>query len=111
LRFFVLSGLFVSWHVFGESVLYGVGKPNKPFYVRLAAGAINLVLNIILIKHFGIWGAVWTSIVSLAILAGGVTYFSRREINFTLAGILKRRHDLIRFLRNIRKNKGKASLP
>lgn len=102
LRFFALSGVFVAWQVFGESVLFAVGKPNKTFYARLATGLLNLILNFVLVKLFGIWGAAIASVVSLAILAIVVTIFAHQEVRFTMAGILKRRFDLVHFVRSLR---------
>ncbi|MFQ5631510.1 MAG: polysaccharide biosynthesis C-terminal domain-containing protein, partial [bacterium] len=103
LRYFALTGLFVSWQVFGESVLYGMGKPNKPFYFRIFTSAINLLMNIFLIKYFGFWGAITASLVSLAVLAGLATYIVRAEIEFTFIGILKRGWDLVHFVRNLKR--------
>jgi O-antigen/teichoic acid export membrane protein len=102
LRFFALTGVFVAWQVFGESVLFAAGKPNKTFYARLATGLLNLALNFVLVKLFGIWGAIIASVVSLAILAIVVTFFAHREVHFTIAGILKRRFDLVHFVRDLR---------
>lgn len=109
LRYFALTGLFVSWHVFGESVLYALGKPNLSFYTRIIAGIINVGLNIVLIQHFQIWGAVSASLLTFLALAGITTYYVHREIGFSFNGILQRRHDLYHFLQKNWKKKSAES--
>lgn len=104
LRVFVLSGLFVAWQVFGEAVLYAMGKPHVAFAARVIGAALNLVLNIVLIHSLGIWGAVWASLISLGVVAGMVTRAAQRELPFSLAGIWKRRTDIVHYLRHRRHN-------
>lgn len=97
LRLFALSGLFIGWQVFGESLLSGIGQPARPFFLRVCGGILNLGLNILLIGRFGIGGAVWASLASLAFIAFFITVFVRREIHFTFAGIVKRSFDILYF--------------
>lgn len=103
LRWFALLGLFVSWHSIGEGLLFGIGESKYPFWTRMLATITSLALNIALVKRFGVAGAVCATLVSFALLAIISTYFVRRQVKFTLPGILKRWHDAANFIRKLRR--------
>jgi len=105
LRWFALLGLFVSWHSIGEGLLFGIGESKYPFWTRLIATLASLVLNIVLVKAFGVMGAVCATLVSFGLLAVISTYFVRRHVKFTLGSILRRWHDAVRFVRKLREAK------
>jgi len=105
LRWFALMGLFVSWHSIGESLLFGIGESKYPFWARLIATIVSLALNIVLVKTFGVIGAVCATLVSFGLLAAISTYFVRRHVKFTLRSMLRRWHDGVNFVRKFRSAK------
>jgi O-antigen/teichoic acid export membrane protein len=102
LRWFALLGLFVSWHSVGEGLLFGIGESKYPFWTRLVATLASLALNLVLVKIFGVMGAVCATLVSFGLLAAISTYFVRRQVRFTLRSILSRWHDAVNFARKFR---------
>lgn len=102
LRWFAMLGLFVSWHSIGEGLLFGIGESKYPFWTRLAATVVSLGLNIVLVKWWGVMGAVCATLVSFALLAAISTYFVRRHVKFTLSSIVQRWHDAANFVKKLR---------
>ncbi|MEK7727427.1 MAG: polysaccharide biosynthesis C-terminal domain-containing protein, partial [candidate division KSB1 bacterium] len=103
LRWFALLGLFVSWHSIGEGLLFGMGESRYPFWTRLVATVASLALNIVLVKKFGVIGAVCATLTSFGLLAAISTYFVRKQVKFTLGSMLRRRHDAVNFVQRMRK--------
>jgi len=69
-------------------VLYGISQHNITAYLKLAEAAVNLVLSIVLARHFGIIGvalgmAIPHTIVSLFVLP----YLTCRAIKFPLSAL------------------------
>ncbi len=105
LRIFIILGLFVGWQTIGDNLLYGIGKPRTVFYNRIVASVWNVLLNIILISQYGITGAIVTANFTMFLLMLSTTYFVRKNIGFTFAGIWNKRRDLYFFIHDyLKKN-------
>ena len=63
------GGLFLAWHVFSDSVLSSIGRPDKSFRARTLATLLSVALNFWLISSFGSYGAVVAAVLSTAFLA------------------------------------------
>ncbi|MFY9397473.1 MAG: oligosaccharide flippase family protein [Desulfomonilia bacterium] len=75
--------LILSWIMFGSKYHLENGillsmKSRYIFYISGVSSAVNIILNILLIPRWGLWGAVLSSNVSNAILAGASFVVSQR---------------------------------
>ncbi|KAA3659977.1 MAG: hypothetical protein DWQ10_07695 [Calditrichaeota bacterium] len=104
LQIFILSGLFIGWQTIGDNLLFGIGKPRIVFYNRVVVSGLNVAMNVMLISRYGITGAVITANITMFLLMLLTTYFVRRNINFTFAGIWGKRYDAYYFLKSYSKS-------
>ncbi len=102
LRIFSLAGLLTIWQALGDSLIFGIGVPKFPFYVRILAAVVSLTLHILLVKALGLIGAVYAYLATLALSSALITEYVRRKTGFTVMGIMKRWRDIAAFLRKIR---------
>lgn len=65
-------------------ILTGLGKPGKPALLLLAMGAVNLVLSLLLVKPYGIFGVALGTAVPNVIFSIAVTVIACREVGVTL---------------------------
>lgn len=62
---------------FGASVMRGVGDTKRPFYILMATGIVNVVLNLIfvIVFHMGVAGVAIATIVANYLSAAAVIYY------------------------------------
>lgn len=90
----------VVWRVLNND-LSGRGRPELNVYINLAAIALNILLNVILIPKIGIVGASWASVISYGI-ASAITILVYTKITHNgLSGVLLPRYDDFIFYRNL----------
>lgn len=51
----------------GSLAVYISGKPRAVISSSMAAAAVNLLANLILIPPYGVWGAVWSTVLAFAV--------------------------------------------
>ena len=100
LRIFSLAGLLTLWQALGDSLIFGIGVPKFPFYVRIIAAVVSLTLHIILVNMLGLIGAVYAYLATLALSSILITAYVKRKTGFTFSGIFSRWKDLAVFVRN-----------
>lgn len=64
-----LTGLTVPWTALAQNLINAAGVPSFVFGARIAIAGLNLVLDVILIRQFGAFGAVLATLISFATLA------------------------------------------
>ncbi|MBN1424950.1 oligosaccharide flippase family protein [Candidatus Fermentibacteria bacterium] len=64
-----LTGLTVPWTALAQNLINAAGVPSFVFGARIAIAGLNLVLDIILIRQFGAYGAALATLISLTTLA------------------------------------------
>ncbi len=74
----VLCYIIFSSESFAVQALLISGKTERISYVNLIGGALNLVLNFILIPAFGIYGAVMSTFVGFVFKVTGIYLFGRK---------------------------------
>ena len=74
----VLAYIVFSFHYhFNVGIL--IKKATKYIaYVNVANGCLNIILNVIMIKRYGIWGAAFATLICFVFKAGMTYYYSNR---------------------------------
>jgi len=80
----VLGYVFHSFYKINSRLLHYVKKTKFIGYSTISSAILNIILNFILIKRFGMMGAAWATLISFAILSGITFSYSRRfyPVNF-----------------------------
>lgn len=85
-----------SMIVFGSQYHFDFGilfskKTKYLAYINFISALLNLLLNFILIKNFGLWGAIWSSVITLSIQSFLLYYVSNKiyKIDYEFMRILK----------------------
>ena len=82
----VLRVLMLSFLVFlpavgvAQPILMGIGKSAAPGIAFLAAGLLNLVLSLLLVRPFGLVGVAWGTAIPNILLAVALVYLAARNI-------------------------------
>jgi O-antigen/teichoic acid export membrane protein len=77
LRVYIWAGIFVFWGVASSKWFLAENLQLYSFLYKGSGAVINVILNLVLIKRFGVVGAAWATIISY----GCAAYF----LNFTHA--------------------------
>ncbi len=79
IRIIVLAHIFSAIMGISSNLYYLQSKRSKlQLVVVMAAAAINLLLNYLLVPHFGISGAAWATVISIMSLAAIHYHFAKR---------------------------------
>ncbi len=76
MRIFVLGLPFMIVYNFGSAILRSIGDTRRPFYSLIAAGIVNVTLNLIFVIGLGwgvegvAWGTVISNVVNAVIIVG-----------------------------------------
>lgn len=81
LRLYFLGMPFIMFYNFGSAVLRSKGDSKRPLYSLIAAGVINVILNLILVIVFqlGVAGVAIATVISNIVSAGLVLHFLMTE--------------------------------
>lgn len=76
MRIYFLGMIGTMVYNFGGAVLRGIGDTRRPLYILLAAGVVNVILNLIFVVlfHMGVAGVAAATSVSQFLSAGLVVY-------------------------------------
>ncbi len=87
LKLFFIYGLLLTLHMVIRSLLYALKKEKVNLYALLMAGALNIVLNLMLIPRYGLLGCAFATLVSYAVVVlMNFVYISR---TFCKIGLIK----------------------
>lgn len=78
LRLTILYGLFIPFAVQFGTVLDSIGKPKINFLFTFGGAALNIVLNYIFIRNFGIIGAAYGTLVTYSLTFVGMQWILYR---------------------------------
>jgi O-antigen/teichoic acid export membrane protein len=67
LSLYIWSGIFVNVAMVKASWLNAMNLTRIQFISTLTGAVVNVLLNLVLIKHYGAMGAAWATIVSYAV--------------------------------------------
>ena len=81
LRIFALGMPFMIIYNFGSAILRSVGDTRRPFYSLVAAGVVNVILNLVFVIGFGmgVEGVAWATVISNIVNSAIVTTLLARE--------------------------------
>lgn len=81
MRVFVVGLPFLIIYNFGSAVLRSVGDTRRPFYSLIAAGIVNVCLNLwfVIGLGMGVEGVAWATVISNAVNAGIIVVLLIRE--------------------------------
>lgn len=81
LRIFALGMPFMLIYNFGAAVLRSVGDTRRPFYSLVAAGIVNVALNLVfvILMGMGIAGVAWGTVISNVVNAAVIVVLLARE--------------------------------
>ncbi len=68
LRVTIFYGVFMAFAMQFGTILDSIGKPKLNFYITLLGAVLNLTLNILFIKIFGLYGAAYGSLTTMSIM-------------------------------------------
>ena len=69
-------------------VLVSQGKRGMHFITLAISAAVNIVLNIFTIPHWGMYGAAWASVASYTVCGTVLTVYFCRFFNFRITELL-----------------------
>lgn len=101
LRIMILAITLLPFNIQVGSVCEVVNKPHISFYINLVANILNVVLNIFLIKIFGIMGAAISFLVTLIFIFSFGQWYVSKHLNVRLWRIFSH---LISFYRSLISN-------
>lgn len=90
---FALTGLTLPWITLAQNLVNAAGVPSFVFGARIAIAASNLVLDVVLIRRFGAFGAIAATLMSFTMLAVLMTRKASRVFTFGPADAAPR-HDV-----------------
>ena len=81
MRIFVLGLPFLVIYNFGSAILRSVGDTRRPFYSLIAAGIVNVILNLVFVigLGMGVEGVAWGTVISNVVNAGIIFTILVRE--------------------------------
>lgn len=81
LRIFSLGMPLMIIYNFGSAILRSVGDTRRPFYILVAAGCVNVVLNLVFVIGFGmgVSGVAWATVISNGVSAAIIIRLLMRE--------------------------------
>lgn len=81
MRIFVLGLPFLVIYNFGSAILRSVGDTRRPFYSLIAAGIVNVILNLVFVigLGMGVEGVAWGTVISNIVNAGIIFAILVRE--------------------------------
>lgn len=81
LRIFSLGMPLMIIYNFGSAILRSVGDTRRPFYILVAAGFVNVILNLIFVIGFemGVNGVAWATVISNGVSAAMIIRMLIRE--------------------------------
>lgn len=81
MRIFVLGLPFLVIYNFGSAILRSVGDTRRPFYSLIAAGIVNVILNLVFVigLGMGVEGVAWGTVISNIVNAGIIFTILVRE--------------------------------
>lgn len=81
MRIFVLGLPFLVIYNFGSAILRSVGDTRRPFYGLIAAGIVNVILNLVFVigLGMGVEGVAWGTVISNIVNAGIIFTILVRE--------------------------------
>jgi O-antigen/teichoic acid export membrane protein len=100
----LVSGAFLApWGQVGANILLGAGKPQLNFRIIFIGVFVQLVAGIILIPRFLAVGAAIAMVITMLCSMILVIYHVKKLTGFTLQGILQRYHDVLNFMKDLRR--------
>jgi O-antigen/teichoic acid export membrane protein len=82
--FVAFGGLLIGTAIIFRQSISLVKKTRIIGVTWIVAGLVNLVLNILLIPHFGILAAAITTVIAYSLASGIFTYYSVKELRFSI---------------------------
>lgn len=81
LRIFSVGMPFMIIYNFGSAILRSVGDTRRPFYILVATGVVNVVLNLVFVigLGMGVNGVAWATVISNALNALIIIVLLERE--------------------------------
>lgn len=81
LRIFAIGMPFMIIYNFGSAILRSVGDTKRPFYSLVAAGLVNVCLNLVFVvgMGMGVDGVAWATVISNVVNAGVVVWLLAKE--------------------------------
>ncbi|MBU8905971.1 putative polysaccharide biosynthesis protein [Desertibacillus haloalkaliphilus] len=76
------SALFTAFSVLTTGVLQGMNRPNQAAVIVMIAAGLKVVLNIILVRQFGLMGAAVSTLVTYIVLTSLNLWMMHRTIPF-----------------------------
>jgi O-antigen/teichoic acid export membrane protein len=80
---FSVTGLTIPWMTLAQNLINAAGVPSFVFGTRLLIAALNLALDIVLIRQFGAMGAILATLISFTLLA---VFMNRRVSRVFMLG-------------------------
>lgn len=68
LRVTIFYGVFMAFAMQFGTILDSIGKPKLNFYITCLGAIVNLGLNTLFIKNFGLYGAAYGSLIAMSIM-------------------------------------------
>jgi O-antigen/teichoic acid export membrane protein len=99
LRILSLPALIVPAMAIAGTTLLGLGKARLSFWLGISTAIMNLCAYALLIPWLGASGAAWGATISAYVIGGMALWILRKEVPFTIAGVLSRYNDITVFLR------------
>jgi O-antigen/teichoic acid export membrane protein len=90
LRIMVLSSLLAPFNIQLGSACEVMNKPQMAFYINLVSNILNVILNIIFIKQFGIIGAAYAFGITVAFIFVVGQVYLRQQIGIRFTRIFTR---------------------
>ncbi|QKS72383.1 polysaccharide biosynthesis protein [Paenalkalicoccus suaedae] len=81
-----VSAVFTSFAVLTTGLLQGMNKQLLSAYIVLGASVLKVILNIFLIREFGLIGVAWSTLVVYVVLTAWNLYVMKKSISFKLFG-------------------------
>lgn len=78
------SALFTSISVLTTGILQGINRSTQAAYIVLASSVIKVILNIVLVKKFGLTGAAISTFITYVVLCGLNLYLIHKHIKFKM---------------------------
>lgn len=104
LRIYFLGMPFLMLYNFGAAILRSVGDTKRPMYILIAAGIVNVCLNLVmvLVFHMGVAGVGIATVVADGVSAGLVLFLLTKEksaIRFEWKKLTLKKEHLIRVIK------------
>lgn len=95
MRIFVLGLPFLVIYNFGSAILRSVGDTRRPFYSLIAAGIVNVILNLVFVIGLGmdVEGVAWGTVISNIVNAGIIFTILVREKSDIRLEVRQIRHE------------------